>query len=415
MEERRIAADAETVLTAGTVPATHAFVLHVAELLHRYGTPSYRFEAAMDAVAQSVKVDGSFLYTPTSLVASLRHGGLEQTYLRRVDAKEVDISKLLAFDQILESQRTQQISVAEAHVQLRAAAYANAPYRALTTWLAGASVCGCVVVLFGGRYCDIIVAFLLGLVLAIAAWWGENRNWHNGGWANPLSGLFAVAGSLFCAQYLPIDFRITALAALILPIPGLSLTIALTELALGHWSAGSARLAGATVSLLTLTFGAAIIWPLAESIETMQPAVQLLPGWSAWVAVLVAPLAFGVLFRAPVFLWPAILATSAAGYIANRSGDAAFGPELGAFCGALAVAMCSNLYARLYNRPAMALLTPGILILVPGSIGYRSITAMFDSNTIEAIELGFAMLMIGISLIGGIVMANVLLSPKRSL
>ena len=144
----------------------------------------------------------------------------------------------------------------------------------------------------------------------------------------------------------------------------------------------------------------------------MRRNVDPLPSWAVCLAVVVAPTAFGVIFRAPARLWPAIIATSAAGFIANRIGDHMIGPELGAFVGALVIGVCSNLYARVFNRPAMALLTPGILVLVPGSIGYRSLTAMLESNTIEGIELAFAMVMVGVSLVGGIVMANVVLSPK---
>lgn len=400
---------------ANSARDTHAFMLHAGELLHRYGAPSYRLEAAMQSVSRSIGIKATFLYTPTALIASFGEHGDETTYLRRVDAGDVDINKLLAFDRVLEELNAGQLSVEQAHDKLQKVAAAKPPYSTLTEFIAWASVCGSGAVLFGGGIVDILIAFVLGLGLFALAYIAAKRKWENDGWLAPLSGFLVALCSLGFAHFLPIDHRIATLAVLIIPIPGLSLTIALTELAVGHLSAGSARLAGASVKLLTLVFGVAIAWQLAISLIVIRPAVLPVPSWSIWLAVVIAPVAFGVLFRAPAFLWPAIVATSVMGFIANRIGEGAVGPEFGAFCGAFAVGACSNLYARWFNRPAMALLTPGILILLPGSIGYRSVTAMLESNTIEGIELAFAMVMIGISLAGGIVMANVVLSPKRSL
>ena len=59
--------------------------------------------------------------------------------------------------------------------------------------------------------------------------------------------------------------------------------------------------------------------------------------------------------------------------------------------------------------------TPGLLILVPGSIGYRSLTALLNSETIRGVELGFSMVIVGVALVGGLLMANLLVSPKRIL
>ena len=59
--------------------------------------------------------------------------------------------------------------------------------------------------------------------------------------------------------------------------------------------------------------------------------------------------------------------------------------------------------------------TPGLLILVPGSIGYRSLTALLNGETIRGVELGFSMVIVGVALVGGLLMANLLVSPKRIL
>jgi uncharacterized membrane protein YjjB (DUF3815 family) len=59
--------------------------------------------------------------------------------------------------------------------------------------------------------------------------------------------------------------------------------------------------------------------------------------------------------------------------------------------------------------------TPGLLILVPGAIGYTSLTAMIENNTIRGVELAFSMSVIGVALVGGLLLANQVISPKRIL
>ena len=91
------------------------------------------------------------------------------------------------------------------------------------------------------------------------------------------------------------------------------------------------------------------------------------------------------------------------------------GREFAPFLGALAVGVVSNAYARWIDRPASVAQIPGILILVPGSVGYRSLTALLDRQTIEGIDLAFTMTLVATSLVGGLLAANVILPPKRIL
>ena len=72
--------------TRHDAPPTHSFLLMAAELLHRYGTPSYRLEGVMEKVAGSLNVSSVFLYTPTALVVELADNAGQATYVRRVES-----------------------------------------------------------------------------------------------------------------------------------------------------------------------------------------------------------------------------------------------------------------------------------------------------------------------------------------
>ncbi len=92
-----------------------------------------------------------------------------------------------------------------------------------------------------------------------------------------------------------------------------------------------------------------------------------------------------------------------------------YGVEVGSFVGALIVGCGSNLYARWRDRPAMIPLAPSLIILVPGSLGYRSLTALLDRQTTEGIEFAFGMVLVAMSLVGGLLASSAVVPPKRIL
>lgn len=393
---------------------SHAFLLRAAELLHSHGTPSFRLEGVMTKVAASLGVRAVFLYTPTALIVSLGDEKHEQTYLRRVTSGDVDINRLLSFDKTLGELEAGTISIAEATNQMEAAAAESAPFSLFVSLLAAAIACGGVAVAFGGSLADTIVAALFGGMIALASSFFQGPRFQRG-WLEPVLGFLAALAAVIISQWLPINDRLVTLAALILPIPGLTLTIALTELATGHLSSGSARLAGAVVTLFTLTVGVAIAWRLTDGWIANLAQGEPLPWWCLWIAMAITPAAFAVVFKAPFSQWPVIAVVTVAGFVASRWGSHTIAPEVGAFLGALVVGCLSNGYARIWNRPAMVPQTPGLLILVPGSIGFRSLAAMVQSDTVKGIELAFSMSIVGVALVGGLLLASQIISPKRIL
>lgn len=115
---------------------TEDFLLRTAELLHRHGTPSYRLERVMSKVSAGLKVDSSYLYTPTSLVVSFQRGKDERVFLRRIEAASVDVGKLIKFDAILERLEHGLIDVSTARAEVEAASSAPSAFGAVVTAIA---------------------------------------------------------------------------------------------------------------------------------------------------------------------------------------------------------------------------------------------------------------------------------------
>jgi uncharacterized membrane protein YjjB (DUF3815 family) len=142
-------------------------------------------------------------------------------------------------------------------------------------------------------------------------------------------------------------------------------------------------------------------------------APATLPAWSLWIALFTIPVAFRVLLRARPrdTIW--IVLASLIGYGGSRAGAALLGAQLGAGVGALAVGVASNLYERVLKRPATVPLVPGVLLLVPGSIGFRSLALLLDQKVVGGVDAAFTTLLTATSLVAGLLLADVVLPARR--
>lgn len=368
----------------------------------------------MEKVARTLGVPSVFLYTPTALVASLGSGEDERTYMRRVSSGTIDADKLNRFDEILERLEAREITVTEAAVEMEAAAAAKSIYAPWMIALACGIACASVAVFFNGTALEVGLAGLLGLSIAGLEFMQAGLKWETG-LVFPVSGFVAAILSLAFARWIhPIDDRLVTLASVVVLLPGLTLTIAMTEITVGHLSAGVARLAGASVTLFTLFLGVAIAWRLGDHWRNIPEVHNQLPTYAQWLATFLAPASFAILFKVPLKLWPIIFGISLSGFWAAKWGGN-YGVEVGSFLGALVVGCCSNFYARVTDKPAMVPVAPGMLILVPGSLGYRSLTALLDRQTVEGVEFAFGMMLVAMALVGGLLAASAIVPPKRIL
>ncbi len=393
-----------------------AFLTRMAELLHGYGTPSYRLEQVLLKVARRLGIEGSFFATPTSVFLYLGKGAHREVHLVRADSGEVDLGKLVEFDELMEDVEHGRSTPGEALAALDSITEAPPRY---PTWLSACAfgtVSASAAVLFQGGLAETLVTFAISLGVFLLGRVLPHRH-DTIGFFEPLAAFLVALLSLVLAHSaLPIADRIVTVASLIVLLPGLTLTTGLTELATRHLVSGTARIMGAGTTFLTLLFGVALAWRLGGWLfAPATTSAHPLPGWTGWLVAALAPLAFAVIFMARKQETGIIWLASFVGYGAARLGTAAMGSDLGPFLGALVVGIVSNLYARRCNRPALVPLTPAILLLVPGSLGFRSLTSFLDEEALAGMSWAFQTGMVAVSLVGGLISANVVVPPRRVL
>jgi uncharacterized membrane protein YjjB (DUF3815 family) len=82
---------------------------------------------------------------------------------------------------------------------------------------------------------------------------------------------------------------------------------------------------------------------------------------------------------------------------------------------AFSVGAAGNLYARRLGRPAAVPVVPGILMLVPGSLGVRSVATLLARDVISGVELATTLLTLAGALAAGLLIANLVIPPRKLL
>ncbi len=397
--------------------AAIAFVLALGKALHRYGTPAHRLEEGLLVCCRQLGLaDAEVFTTPTTIIMSFGDPHELRTRMMRVEGGELDMGKLAAVDTLADQVGARTLPISEGLRRLEAIDRAPPRYgRVLSTFTHAVTV-GAFAVFFGGSMVDVAVASVIGLVLGVLAQFTKR--------SVDRARVFELVGSMFAATaaglassvWTDLAPSLVTIAALIVLLPGLSLTVAMTELTTRHIMAGTSRLVFAVIVLLELVVGVAIGSRLANLLVDVHHTTPVpLPAWSPWLALVASALGIAIVVQASPRAFGWILGASLVGYVGAQLGDAWLGGDMGVLVGAFAVGITSNAYARWLHRPAQVVQVPAVLMLVPGSMGFRGMTSLLGRDTLTGIETVFAMFIVALAIAAGLLIANAALTPRRSL
>jgi len=396
--------------------AAVGFVLQLGRALHTHGHSAGRLEDILGVTADRLGLPGhQFFSTPTSIMAAFGPVTRQRTYLLRVEPGDVNLGKLAELERVALDVARGDCSPEQGSAAIERIAGAPPSYGPGLMTIASGIASGAACVFFGGGVRDILVAITLGLGLWVF-WLFSRAHARLDRVFESLASFLVSAAAIGLAHVMgPVSPLVSTLSGLIILLPGFTLTTAMSELATRHLASGTARLSGAFITFVGITFGVAVGTQVGLRVFGAPPVLTppALPTWVGLLALLVAPVSFAVLLRAELRDMPWIVLTGALGVVGGRLGAAAFGPELGAFAGALAVALASSAYERVLKRPAAVVLVPGILQLVPGSVGFRSLLSLMDRDALTGIQTAFSMIMSAIALVAGLLIASVIVPEAR--
>jgi uncharacterized membrane protein YjjP (DUF1212 family) len=370
--------------------------MKLARALHCYGIPAHRLELALRQVGDRLGVEGQYLVTPTSITASIGPAAAPQTYLVRVEPGRVNLEKQTELHHLICDVSHRRLTLERA-VEILDSLVARPPvHRRLAAVASFGLASAAAAVFFDGGSFEVLTACTIGLVIGLLVQVASRSQ----RFAMVLPGVAAIAAVLVAALAQvalgPMFPFIPTLAGLIILIPALNLTIAVNELAHGHLVSGSARLGGALMVFLQIAFGVALGNRLAlwlDGVDVVQP--RPLPAWGLLLALVVAALAMTVLFRARTRDLPIILLTATVSFAGSRLGTLAW-----------LMGTVGHLVARWRNHPSAVGILPGMLLLLPGGLGFQSLSSLLAEDVVSGIQAGFRMLLIALSLVTGLLLSS---------
>lgn len=390
-------------------------------MLHKYGTPSFRLEAYLDDVAKFLGVHASFISTPTSLsfvIWSDRHED-EYNHSARLLPGDLDMNSLSLTDELASELIAGKLSLSEADKQLDDIDAKGSPYGKTLTGLSFGLSTGAFAILMGASWNEIGWAALLGGVAYLWTLWAQRSRRVNL-MLEPVTAF--VVGLLACVitRFADpgINIPLVILSSVIVLVPGLALTMGLAELSSRNMVSGTARTMDAIMQLFKLYFGAFLGVSLGFSVfgENVFTPAESLPYWANWMAVFLLCIGLVPIFRTRVKHIPWAIAAAFIAYGATVWSANFMSVGLGAFVGAFALGLFANAFTRLANQPATIVAMHGLIVLVPGSKTYMGLNSfMTGQDFVKADQLGQEVFLIFMSLVAGLIFANVVMPTKKAI
>jgi uncharacterized membrane protein YjjP (DUF1212 family) len=405
-----------------------AFLVELARRLHQYGTTAPRLESAMFSAAQRMGLMAEVWSSPTAIIVSfadqaLGDDGVAQvTQVMRLPPGDVNLARLCDADRIADRVIAGELELREGFRLLRALGRPD-------TRLAQAGVVGSyglaaatvVALLLHSSWVDLVVAGFIGLIIGWITVASASRP-RLAVASEAISAMVAtLIATLVSAFIVPLALKSVVLGSMIVLLPGMALTTAVREISSQHLVSGVARMGGAVATLLKLAFGTVVASQLciALGIHARDYALPPLPLWADWPALLIGAFSFAILFRAARRDWLVVMGAVVLGYLATRWGGSISGSipgaPFGVFIGGVLLGSLSNVYARFAHQPGAVIREPGIILLVPGSVSFRSVSYLLDRDAVLGMDTGILLVTLLVSLVAGLLFGDLLISPRRSL
>jgi len=400
------------------------FIIKLGRALHECGANSERIEQHLANTTRLLELKGSFLASPTTLTCAFwEDDELDQfVHIERVYLAGYNLGRLWEIDQLIEGIELGKISFSVGIEELERLQtippHYNFALESLSWLLTGASFS----LLLSPNPFEAATASLLSFFIFLIVRSSSVRPaWQPV--ATILGAFFAgLAASALAAAALPINPLLVVLSSIIVFIPGLALTVSLTEISTGHLISGSSRLVDALMTLLKLFFGAAsgialtrLFFEAVPPLFAALPANLELPFWRIWPALVGLAFSLGIALNVPRHRLGWGLLSVMIGFISSFSVESQLGSYAGLFLGALIVGLFANLFARLTRGPGSVLMTYGLIVLVPGSKVYSTLTHWVSGESILPAQTGATALMAFVTLTAGLLFSNAFLPARKTL
>ena len=395
------------------------FIIKLGETAHGYGPTAGRLEAYLTRMTAALGYRGVFKSTPTAIVFAFQEddGLWQRTHVAAMPGTGLDLTRLAAIGDLVDAVESGKLTLSDATDRLDEIDTMPHPWGALASAASYAAIGSSFAVLLAGSWWDALFSGLISLVVygmvALSGRFGaRTAEWL------PLSTAFA-AGILACsAQVLAPELNIVlvTLSAVIILIPGFSISVGIVELVTNHVVSGTANLMTGLVYLAKQFAGAWLGIGLAGLLWSISPAAgTAVDGQWLWLFMPAIIIGLCLVFQtAPRDLFWAAMGCAVA-YGGTLLGGAIAGGNLGNLLGATVAVAFANLWSARTRRPTSIVLLPSSVLLVSGSIGFRGLAAIAEGQTAVGEQQFAQMFVVALTIAAGLLVGNTIVRPKASL
>lgn len=396
------------------IPDQYRFIVQLGKALHTYGVPSYKSQIYLTEISAKKGIKGSFMDTPTWInYVFYEEDENTYNYVECVPPGELNLGALSCVVEITNNVLDNKIDFAHAKIEIEKIKTERLGYGWMAELVAFITAGSAFSIVLNTNWMSVLTAGISG-----AAVYGLTRLAGKFSYVRSvLEALVALIATLITGlmslAFPEINISMTILAAIIVFIPGLSITTALEEITSRSLVSGTAKLFDALVSLFKQFFGVVLGLHLLDLFVDLQQnhVESFFPFWVDFLAI--AILASGLLFvfkvRSKDLIFGAVVGI-ASYFTTLLLGD--FGLMMSIFMGTIVAVIVSNLFSRITRSPKLVFLVPGIIMLVPGSKAFIGLSSVIMDAGSNYNNMGEQILFIFMGIIGGLLFSGALMGPS---
>lgn len=390
------------------------FMLLYAKLYLGSGGPTSRMEDSLVRVGNLYQKHTEVFATPTGVfvtIQDLDHETDPKTALLRISTSSTNLDQLCKLEQIYTDILEQRLSVHAGLETMKNKIISTPPY---PNWQSGVAAFLAGTMISFDSYQRLPTALVSGLITAII-WFISNsvlkRYVMNPVFTDFISAfltltLAAVAHGLVA----PLSIEAYALGGIVLLVPGLALTTAISELAEQNLVSGTAKFMQATLMLLALGLAYLLFQQLAFAMDLKSVLQPVSPrtkiAWISALAVIVNISCFSVIFKVPpkALIWSTL--TGISGWLCLQlmmdTRTAAAAP----FLASVIVGFVSLVFGRVFKLPSQVFSVPGIVAMLPGMLALNSFRYFASGDQETGLEFIFKVAITAVSIVFGLMSAR---------
>ncbi|KAL2628513.1 hypothetical protein R1flu_013199 [Riccia fluitans] len=394
------------------------FIVRLATALHSYGSSASRTEYLIEKAANRIDVEVNIAVFPSLILLdfpvdeeSCAVGTRKETHMLTVDS-ELDVDKLGRADH-LANHVGKETPLLLAYWRLKAIA-TSAPEFGRWWWrLLGYALSASMSaqLFFDGSLWDGLLALPLGLIVGCMDLIGAKSSLFASVLEFTAALVVSTGARVLCFYITGVQlcFFSLVLGSLVQLLPGMSLTLGVSEMVAKAHVSGTSRIMYALFSALQLGFGISVGENIIFWAPAPTPACQP-SGMSFWWNILWFAgfsVSSNVLLNARLDQWPGMIVTSVVGYIVSTLAALRLTSNTSSVIASLAVGLTGTAYSHFQGDLPLVMVLSGILLLVPGGIGVRGVATMLQDDVLSGMGFVFNMLIVGLSITIGLLISKI--------